>query len=252
MNNSEIKTATQGCFIPMVIGSILAIALLDSVVIGVIIFVVGLILFFAILFTPKATRSSFTIDDIELRKAGEGARTLIDTEFFCRIAGVEHHKNECGAFIGFVCAEPDNKYDKNAIAVYDEDSKLVGYIPRSEHLRFREWRSEVRVLPCIGFIEDQFNNGALRGKVKVIDSDRITTEVHIIKFVIWLINNYDTSYIPKLYRTYSSCTARSADKWLNHLSDVLATKDAERKELNRKIKKEQALRDKDSACAHEN
>ena len=46
------------------------------------------------------------------------------------IAGINHRKGICvGKFKGYLIPEPNNKFDRNAIAIYDNLSMHVGYIP---------------------------------------------------------------------------------------------------------------------------
>ena len=76
-------------------------------------------------------------------------------DYFCKIAGVQYRNDarDIGGFLGYVCSEPTNPHDKNAIAVYRNDGKLIGYIPKDEIKDFREWSAKDN-LPCVGFIKD--------------------------------------------------------------------------------------------------
>lgn len=92
-----------------------------------------------------------------------------DGTYYCKIAGVQYRnsKQDIGGFVGYVRSEPDNSHDKNAIAVYRNDNKLLGYIPKDEQKSFREY-SEKENLPCVGFIKSG-DYVQLFGKVKIID-----------------------------------------------------------------------------------
>ena len=61
--------------------------------------------------------------------------------FYSNIAGVEHYCTEKdeGNYDGYIKAEENNQYDSNAIAVYTNNGKLIGYIPKDENINFRIW-----------------------------------------------------------------------------------------------------------------
>lgn len=51
------------------------------------------------------------------------------------IAGINFRKGLSryeGPFMGYILPEPFNAYDRNAIAIYHEDGKHLGYIPADE------------------------------------------------------------------------------------------------------------------------
>ena len=154
------------------------------------------------------------------RPDGTGAQTLGETEYFCKIAGASHHDNKEGAFIGVVMSDPDNEYDKNAIAIYHNDGRLVGYIPRNEQKDFREWSTR-EPLPCVGFFcEGDYTD--LYGKVKVIDADQRLTEIHIAKFVRWMVEKYGVKYIPNDFVVDSPDAPRTKAQWLDYLDEYIA------------------------------
>lgn len=163
--------------------------------------------------TPKRSTPVFRAD-------GEGGRTLQETEYFCKIAGASHHDNKEGAFMGVVMSDPDNEYDKNAIAIYHNDGRLVGYIPRNEQKDFREWSTR-EPLPCVGFFcEGDYTD--LYGKVKVIDADQRLTEIHIAKFVRWMVEKYGVKYIPNDFVIDSPDAPRTKAQWLDYLDEYIA------------------------------
>lgn len=154
------------------------------------------------------------------RPDGTGAQTLGKTEYFCKIAGASHHDNKEGAFIGVVMSDPDNEYDKNAIAIYHNDGRLVGYIPRNEQKDFREWSTR-EPLPCVGFFcEGDYTD--LYGKVKVIDADQRLTEIHIAKFVRWMVEKYGVKYIPNGFVVDRPDAPRTKAQWLDYLDEYIA------------------------------
>lgn len=197
--------------------------------------VFAVFIFGAIAFSLIAQRGPTVIDDNKrYRPDGEGGRTLGATEYFTDIAGVTHHNNSCGAFIGTALKQTWNEHDKNAIGIYKASGALVGYIPRVDLESYNEW-TDRNELPCIGFIDKKFN-GKLRGKVKVIDADRNLTELHLIKFAIWLIENYGRRYIPKQFFVSLSDYTRSEDKWLDLLDEELEKRIIIKKEVDKAIR----------------
>ena len=88
-------------------------------------------------------------------------------EYYTKIAGAQYRNDarDIGGFLGYVCSEPNNPYDKNAVAIYRNDGKLLGYIPKDETKDFREWSTKEN-LPCIGYIKDG-DDVAIYGRVKV-------------------------------------------------------------------------------------
>lgn len=151
--------------------------------------------------------------------------TLGETEFFCKIAGVAHRNNssDIGGFIGFCQSDPNNPHDPNAIGVYNDKGRLLGYIPKEEQLAYRKW-SKRDPIPCIGFItEDRY----LHGKVKVIDANPDLTELHILKFAKWLVANHGVDYFPSGITLESEVQPKTADDWIEILIDSIADKQAE-------------------------
>ena len=145
--------------------------------------------------------------------------------YFTKIAGVKFRngKKDIGGFLGYVCAEPDNPYDKNAIAVHRNDGKLVGYIPKDETRALREW-SDKENLPCIGYV----NVGdyvPLYGRVKIIDDDEIGTNIEIAKFVKWLVENFGTKFVPPGLDITSGTKLRTRADWINFLDNYIDEKE---------------------------
>lgn len=67
------------------------------------------------------------------------------------IAGVKYHykSNWPNKFNGYVQPEKDNKYDSQAIAIYNDNTELVGYIPRDQTRNLRVWAGgDFTKLPC--------------------------------------------------------------------------------------------------------
>lgn len=76
------------------------------------------------------------------------------TNYSTHIAGVWHHckLRDNGSYEGYAIPE-DNPYDRNAIAIYTNSGKKVGYIPKDETLAFRFWSNGASKMPCKLFIE---------------------------------------------------------------------------------------------------
>lgn len=242
-DNEEIDLATTAqvsLTIIILVVSCIAGVYFESFLIGLILFIIG----FGWIFKKFMLEDSLTqklngrpAGEFEFRVEGTGHRSLRDSEYFCHIAGVEHRNDTEGAFIGHVCPDPSNPYDENAIGVYRLNGELVGYIPKAEQNDYNNW-TDKDDLPCIGFYTYGYN-GKLRGKVKVIDADRTLTEIHIIKFVIWLIENHGVDFIPSDYYANSSATGHSEKAWLDHLEDCLAERQTARKSIDKEMKKKQ-------------
>lgn len=148
-------------------------------------------------------------------------------DYFCAIAGVQHHNNaqDIGGFLGYVCPEPTNQYDKNAIAVYRNDKKLIGYIPKDEQKSFREW-SNKDFLPCVGFIKDG-DEAPLYGKVKVIDEDPDETEFEVIRFIKWLVSNFGVKFVPKGFDVNTNKELRTKKDWLEFLDSEIEKRETD-------------------------
>lgn len=148
-------------------------------------------------------------------------------DYFCTIAGAQYHNStqDIGGFIGFVCPEPTNVYDKNAIAIYNFDKKLVGYIPKKEQKAFREWSSKDSLL-CVGFVA-KGDDAPLYGKVKVIDCDPDETELEVIRFIKWLVSNFGVKFIPKGFDVNTDKELKTKKDWLEFLDSEIEKRESE-------------------------
>lgn len=146
-------------------------------------------------------------------------------DYFCKIAGVQYRNDvqDIGGFLGYVCSEPANPHDKNAIAIYRNDGKLIGYIPKDEIKDFREWSAKDN-LPCVGFIKDG-DDVELYGKVKVLDTDADETELEIVKFVKWLVSNFGVKFIPVGFNADTVETLCTKKDWLAFLNKYIDEKE---------------------------
>lgn len=148
-------------------------------------------------------------------------------DYLCKIAGVQYRNDaqDIGGFLGYVRSEPTNPHDKNAIAIYRNDGKHVGYIPKDETKDFREWSAKEN-LPCVGFIKDG-DEMALYGKVKVIDTDADEIELEVVKFVKWLVSNFGVKFIPAGFKIDTDTMPRTKKDWLAFLTEYIDEKENE-------------------------
>jgi hypothetical protein len=127
---------------------------------------------------------------------------FVDGSFNTYIAGVNHHcdYSDIGGFVGVVAPEPNNPYDKNAIAIYRNDSnpKLLGYISKSELAEYRQW-CDNKPFTCVGYIIPG-DESPVYGKIKVIkpyNEDFVKSETD--SYVRWMIKKYGSNFLPKGY-----------------------------------------------------
>ena len=125
-----------------------------------------------------------------------GKVVAYDPEFHCAIAGVQQRNTveDVGAFLGFVKPDPNNPYDPNAVGIYTNDRRHVGYISHAELGKYRRWATK-EVLPCVGFIKEG-DEVPLFGKVKVMDTDTEEVELITAQYVRWMVNNFGLNFIP--------------------------------------------------------
>ena len=120
-----------------------------------------------------------------------------DDEWHTYIAGAQHHisKYDIGGFSGWVEADYDNKYDRNAMGVYNSFGKLLGYIPAKEVSDYCAW-CDAQPQPCVGFIFVE--DGEMRGRVKILrpcNEDFLKNE--FTRYLQWVKDNYGDQYLPK-------------------------------------------------------
>lgn len=217
-------------FVSIILAFIVGIAT-DSLLLGVIVIVIGLIII--IKRTPK-TNNEF--DPYGSMPASSDAVQLIinngssgdddedededeedEIEYVTKIAGVTFNNDESdvGGFLGYVRSDPNNPHDPDAIAIYRTDNKLVGYIPRDEQGEYRSWSAKEN-LPCIGFIAEG-DEVDLYGQVKIVDADKSTTTLELVKYAAWLISNFGVKFAPRGLKITGTTNLRTKDQWLSAL-----------------------------------
>lgn len=150
-----------------------------------------------------------------------------DGTYYTKIAGVQHRngKKDIGGFLGYVCSEPNNPYDKNAIAVYRNDNKLLGYISKDEVTDYRKWSAKEN-LPCVGFIKAG-DDVPLFGKVKIIDTDKDETDLIVAQYVKWIVSNFGTKFIPNGFSVNTDKELRTKTDWIDFLDRYIEEKETE-------------------------
>ena len=91
-----------------------------------------------------------------------------NTETF-DITGLRYHctVHDCGKIVGIVRPEPSNVHDPRAQAVYRNDGKLLGYIPRTQLDWYEDFNEQNVPCPFVGEIEVD-GRGWLAAEIKVI------------------------------------------------------------------------------------
>ena len=91
-----------------------------------------------------------------------------NTETF-DITGLRYHctVHDCGKIVGIIRPEPSNVHDPRAQAVYRNDGKLLGYIPRTQLDWYEDFNEQNVPCPFVGEIEVD-GRGWLIAEIKVI------------------------------------------------------------------------------------
>ena len=86
------------------------------------------------------------------------------------ITGLRYHctVHDCGKIVGIVKPEPSNIHDPRAQAVYRNDGKLLGYIPRTQLDWYEDFNEENVPCPFVGEIELDRSSARLIAEIKVI------------------------------------------------------------------------------------
>ncbi|MDE6381124.1 MAG: hypothetical protein K2L11_11695 [Muribaculaceae bacterium] len=132
--------------------------------------------------------------------------------FSCDISGIKHHcrASDHGNFKGYIMPE-NNPFDSNAIAIYNEFDKLVGYIPRELTAYVRMWANNKNIakLPCNISLEIIPSANVYRGGVAIYDTHQKTESPFTGKKV------YICSDFVKLYKSDVVAIAKSFGAIIN-------------------------------------
>ena len=127
---------------------------------------------------------------------------FINGSFNTYIAGINHHcdQSDIGGFIGVVSPDPNNPYDKNAVAIYRNDAnpKLLGYIGKSDLTEYRKW-CNCKSFTCVGYIIPG-DNSPVCGRIKIIkpyNENFVKNETD--NYIKWMIEKYGKKFLPKGY-----------------------------------------------------
>lgn len=162
------------------------------------------------------------------RKRHNGKLTITvsgEPSYHTKIAGVQYRcdHQDVGGFLGYLKHEPDNPHDPNAIAIYRNDGKHLGYIPKDETNALRSWSAKEK-LPCVGFIKEG-DEVALFGKVKVLDTFPEEAELEVAKYVRWMVSQFGVKFIPSGFAMDPA--PRSKKQALEILGEYIENKEAE-------------------------
>lgn len=95
-------------------------------------------------------------------------------KFSCSIAGLSHHQHNIilGGFVGFAVHENNNPYDSLAIAIYNVNGGLLGYVPAKAHGEYLAYFPDK--VPCyvVGYID-------------TTSDSRFTSKVYFVRIHSW-------------------------------------------------------------------
>ena len=124
--------------------------------------------------TKKGAEEQFPNDDEELDLSFLDNIDYSDdleenTETF-DITGLRYHctVHDVGKIVGIVKPEPSNVHDPRAQAVYRNDGKLLGYIPRTQLDWYEDFNEQNVPCPFVGEIELDRSSARLIAEIKVI------------------------------------------------------------------------------------
>lgn len=145
----------------------------------------------------KPSPVSSGIPDIKFRGVEVENFSMYMEGFSTYIAGINFrcYARDVGGFLGYAAPEPDNEYDTNAVAIYRNDGKLLGYIPKKDNREFKEWSSSCTV-PCVGYILRE--DGTMKGRVKaLLPENENAVRKAVAYYVRWLVRKHGSRFIPK-------------------------------------------------------
>lgn len=216
--DNESKVVAWSVVLTMIVACVVG-SMMDSFFIGLITFVIGFVLSIKILFTPsKNEEPRAPINSAPVIKPIPRKKNK-STTFETKLAGAQYRctDDDIGGFLGYIAPEPDNEYDKNAIAVYRNNGKHVGYIPREDIASLKRWASQPS-LPCIGYI---FDGDIVEywGRITIVDADPQQTELELVKIAYDMVVRDGADILPEEFRVEGDEQPTSRKEWLEILED---------------------------------
>jgi len=120
-----------------------------------------------------------------------------------RVANIRYqcNRDDIGAVIVAVKADPDNSYHADSMSVIRDDGKLMGFVAKREATRFNRWSGR-DVCSGVGMILYDEPTHKLWADIHVFRPDttdeQVEAEMH--RFLQWVEHAYGADYIPERYR----------------------------------------------------
>lgn len=211
-------TSAMTCFVVSFFVAAILGLFFESILVGVITIVIGLYASFKILVGSVHNPTSSDMPyEPTTRKATPTKSRPKRATFDSRVAGAQHHcdDSDIGGFIGYIEPDPYNEVDKKAIAIYRNDGKHLGYIPKEDTARVRRWACQDS-LPCVGFIMagDVVDYW---GRLTIIDADAQHTELEMVKVVRDMVLRDGMKVVPPDFRVEGDDQPTSRKEWLEVL-----------------------------------
>lgn len=111
------------------------------------------------------------------------------SKFYCYIAGLSYHQEsiQLGGFVGYGIWDRQNAYDKLAIAIYNSNGKLYGYVPKEMHKEYLSYFPDKAPAFIVGYVE--------------IDADRtLHGKAYFVRNHSWEYAKYEISDLIKWVR----------------------------------------------------
>lgn len=204
--NNAGENLTMGLILA-VVGAGLSVILLDSWFIAIIVFIAGLGICY--------TMSQGGEQHPQATLPRKSRKHKIDYE--TRIAGAHHHcdDSDIGGFVGYIRPDVNNRHDRNAIGIYNNDGKLLGYIPKEEIADVLRWATQLQ-LPCIGYILSG-DKVDYWGRVTIIDTDPVRTEIEIVRTAMVMLERDGVKIIPPDFRVEGAEQPTTKKEWMKIL-----------------------------------
>lgn len=171
--------------------------------------------------TTKPSPASSGIPDIKFRGVEVENFSMYMVGFSTYIAGINFRCNarDAGGFLGYAVPEPDNEYDTNAVAIYRNDGKLLGYIPKKDNREFKEW-SDSCTVPCVGYILSE--DGTMKGRVKaLLPENENAVNKAVAYYVRWLVQERGRRFIPKGFNLKDRDKLKTDEDLIGAINDYI-------------------------------